>query len=351
MIDKKEIKKCINGKLYYDSLKSKKKMLHIELTRNSDLVVVCPATANTIAKFANGFADDLASTALIASNKQILFMPAMNTEMWNNKINKTNVKLLQKNGVEFVGPDYGYLSCGEVGIGRLKEVNKINEIILNYIKKTKKLSNTKCLVTAGPTIEAIDPVRYISNHSSGIQGYEIAKQLMLNGAKVTLVSGPTNIEPPQNINFIEVKSAKEMNLAVKKSNVDIAIFAAAVSDIKPKKEEKIKIKKKKLERIMLKQNPDIIKNISLRKKNRPKIVIGFAAETANYLQNAKKKMFEKKCDMIILNNINKKNNVFGSEYNKVTFVTNNKIEKLPKMTKIDVAKELINKILHNFYHI
>jgi len=345
MVDVKKINNSISGFVYSDSSESKNKMLHINLTRNADLIVVCPATANQIAKFAHGYADDLASTSLIASNKQILFIPAMNVEMWNNKINKRNVTLLQKNGVEFVGPDFGYLSCGEIGLGRLKDENKIIQIILNYLKKTKKLNKKKCLVTAGPTIEPIDSVRYISNYSSGIQGYEIAKQLMLNGAKVLLISGPTNIQPPPNVQFVKVKTAKEMNRAVlKNSKVDIAIFTAAVSDVKSKKIKKAKMKKEKIKSIILEKNPDILRNISIRKNTRPKFIVGFAAETENYINNAKKKLIQKKCDLIVLNKINKKNDVFGSDFNQVTLISDNKIEKLQKMTKIEVAKILVKKI-------
>ena len=204
-------------------------------------------------------------------------MPAMNVEMWNNKINKANVKTLQKSGIEFIGPEYGYLSCGEIGIGRLSNEKKIIQIILNYLNRSKKLQNMKCLVTAGPTIEPIDPIRFISNYSSGKQGYEIAKQLMLSGAKVFLISGPTDLQPPPNVKIIKVKTAKEMNTAVKKySKSDIAIFTAAVSDVSPRKITRTKIKKENLKKIILKNNPDIIKNVSLKKNNRPKFVIGFS---------------------------------------------------------------------------
>lgn len=348
MIDIKKIKKNILGKVYFDYLDMKKGMLHINLTRKSDLIVVCPATANIIAKFSHGYADDLASTSLIASNKQILFIPAMNVEMWNNKINKKNIISLKKQGVEFIGPDYGKLSCGELGTGRLKDKDIIIKIILDYLRKSKKLNNKRCLVTAGPTVEKIDPVRYISNYSSGIQGYEIAKQLLLNGAKVYLISGPTNIDPPYNVNFIKVNSAKEMNEEVlKKTKIDIAIFTAAVSDIKIKGQKSNKIKKENLKKLILKKNPDIVKNFSIKNKKRKKTIIGFSAETDNHIKNARKKLFDKKCDLIVLNSINSNNNVFGSEYNKVSFITKNKIKKFPKMTKIDVAKKLINQIIDN----
>ena len=348
MIDTKKIKKAIDGKIFYNSSEQNNKMLHIRLTRESDLIVVCPATANIIAKFAHGYADDLASTCLIASNKQILFMPAMNVEMWNNKINKKNVKTLQKVGIEFIGPDYGYLSCGEIGLGRLKKEYEIVEIILNHLKKTKTLTNKKCLITAGPTLEPIDPIRFISNYSSGIQGYEIAKQLMLSGGKVTLVSGPTNLEPPPNVKLIKVKTADEMNKAVlKNKNADIGIFAAAVSDLKPREFKRIKLKKKRIKNIVVKENPDIIKNFVKYGTKKEKVIIGFAAETNDFVNNAKKKLSEKNCDLIILNKITSKNNVFGSNYNQITLIDNNKVKKLKKMTKIDIAKILVNQITNN----
>jgi len=349
IIDKKIIQKSIKGKIFDDSSEKGKKMLHITLTRKSDLIIVCPATANLIAKFAYGYADDLASTSLIASNKQILFMPAMNAEMWNNKINKKNVTSLQKSGVEFIGPDYGYLSCGEIGLGRLTGQNKIIEIILNYLKRSKKLHKKKCLVTAGPTLEPIDAVRYISNHSSGKQGFEIAKQLMLVGANVTLISGPTNLQPPSKVKFINVLTAQEMNKTVRKNlKTDIAVFTAAVSDIAPKKITNQKIKKEKLKKIILKKNPDILKNISLNPSVKPKFVVGFAAETNNYINNAKKKLITKGCNLIVVNKISKKNNVFGSEYNQVAIIDHNNVNKLKRMTKIDVAKKLVNRIINNF---
>ena len=348
IINKNLIQKCIKGKIFFDSSEKKKKMLHITLTRKSDLVVVCPATANLIAKFSHGYADDLASTSLIASNKQVLFMPAMNVEMWNNKINKENVKILQKSGVEFIGPEYGYLSCGEIGIGRLSNEKKIIQIILSYLNKSKKLQNKKFLVTAGPTLEPIDPIRFVSNHSSGKQGYEIAKQLMLNGAKVILISGPTDLPPPPNIKIIKVKTAKEMDKAVQNNlKSDVAIFTAAVVDFSPKKVTNVKIKKKDINSIILKKNPDIIKKASLN-NNRPKLIIGFAVETNNHIINAKNKLIEKKCDLIVVNKFSKKNNIFGSDYNQVSIISQNKTNVLKKMTKIDVAKILVNKIINDF---
>jgi len=338
----KELKKNIIGKIYSDSSEKNNQMLHIKLTRKTDLIVVCPATANIIAKYANGFADDLASTSLIASNKQIIFIPAMNAEMWNNSINQKNVSKLMNSGIEFIGPEYGHLACDEVGLGRLSNSKKICDMLIQNLYRSQIFKNKKCLITAGPTHEPIDPIRYISNHSSGKQGYEIAKKMILSGAKVTLVSGPTKIQAPYQAKLIKVKTAEEMfKAAIKHSRVDIAILTAAVSDVSPKKLFNFKIKKENLDNIILKKNIDILHSISSLKNNRPDIVIGFAAETTNHLNNAKKKLKSKKCDAIVVNKINDNNKVFGSDYNKVSFIKNNYIKNLKKMSKTNVAKELI----------
>ena len=217
MTNLKKIQKNIKGKIYTNKSEKNNRMLHIELTRKSDLIVLCPATANSIAKFANGYADDLASTTLIASDKQILVVPAMNSEMWNNSINKKNVSTLIKSGIEFIGPEFGSLSCGEVGLGRLSSRIKIIKNILELLDKTKIFKDKRCLITAGPTIEPIDSIRYLSNYSSGKQGYEIAKQMLRSGAKVTLISGPTNIQAPFKSKLIKIQTAQEMYDAVKKN--------------------------------------------------------------------------------------------------------------------------------------
>ena len=342
MINITKLKKNINGNVFTSMSEKNNKMLHIKLSRKSDLIILCPATANIIAKFANGFADDLASTTLIASNKQIIIIPAMNSEMWNNSINKKNISTLKKLGVDFIGPESGKLSCGEIGMGRLANLVKINEVIINNLNQTQIFKNKNCLITAGPTIEPIDNIRYLSNYSSGKQGYEIAKQMLLSGAKVTLVSGPTNIEPPFNVNLIKVNSAKEMLKAVKdNSKVDIAIFAAAVSDASPHKFSKKKIKKENFKNIFLKQNTDILYKISTLKNNRPDIVIGFAAETDNHILNAKDKLIKKKCDVIIVNKIDKNNKVFGLDVNRVSFVTKKKIIHIKKQSKENIAKKIV----------
>ncbi len=246
-----DIKKLLKDRIFTDEDEKKNKMLHINLSRDNDIIVMCPATANSIAKFANGYGDNLASNTLLASNKKILFVPAMNSFMWHNKINQKNVRLLKDSGHEFIGPTVG-------------------------------------LVTAGPTIEMIDPVRFISNQSSGKQGYEIASQLVLYGADVTLISGPTNLDPPPNLKFIQIKSANEMYQKIRKiSKIDIGIFAAAVSDFKNKNINKSKIKKNEKLNISLYKNIDILEKIGKSKTQRPKFLVGFAAETGS-IDNAKK---------------------------------------------------------------
>ena len=345
MINLKKLKKIISGKIYSDVDEKNNKMLHIDLTRKNNLVIVCPATSNIIAKYSNGIADDLASTALVASNKNIFFIPAMNSEMWNNKMNQKNVSNLKNLGIQFIGPEYGKLSCGEVGLGRLMNTKTIKNLIIQNVNKSQIFKNKKCLITAGPTIEPIDPIRNITNNSTGKQGYEIARQMILAGASVTLISGPTNIQAPLESRLIKVKTAKEMYNAVKKNiKVDIAIFAAAVSDLTPLNKSKNKIKKDDLQIIKLKKNKDILKEVSHLKKNRPRVIVGFAAETRDHISNARKKLFEKKCDAIIVNKINKYNDVFNSDFNKVTFITKKKKIDFKKMSKIKVAKHIVELI-------
>ena len=345
MISLKKLKKTISGKIYSDVDEKNNKMLHIDLTRKNNLVIVCPATSNIIAKYSNGIADDLASTTLVASNKNIFFIPAMNSEMWNNKMNQKNVSNLKNLGIQFIGPEYGKLSCGEVGLGRLMNTKTITNLIIQNVNKSQIFKNKKCLITAGPTIEPIDPIRNITNNSTGKQGYEIARQMILAGASVTLISGPTNIQAPLESRLIKVKTAKEMYNAVKKNiKVDIAIFAPAVSDLTPLNKSKNKIKKDDLQIIKLKKNKDILKEVSHLKKNRPRVIIGFAAETRDHISNARKKLFEKKCDAIIVNKINKYNDVFNSDFNKVTFLTKKKKIDFKKMSKIKVAKHIVELI-------
>ena len=271
-----DIKKLLRNRIFTDEDEKTNKMLHINLSRDNDMIVVCPATANSIAKFANGYGDNLSSNTLLASNKKILFVPAMNSFMWHNKINQKNVKLLKDNGHEFVGPKVGNLKCGEFGLGRIDNSKNIVNRILHRLENVNLLKNKKCLVTAGPTIEMIDPVRFISNQSSGKQGYEIASQLVLHGAKVILISGPTNLDPPPNLKFVKIKSADEMYQKIRKiSKIDIGIFTAAVSDFKNKNINKSKIKKNEKLNISLYKNIDILEKIGKSKTQRPKFLVGF----------------------------------------------------------------------------
>ena len=341
------IKKLLKNRIFTDETEKKNKMLHINLSRDNDIIVVCPATANSIAKFANGYGDNLASNTLLASNKKIFFVPAMNSFMWHNKINQKNVKLLKANGHDFFGPKNGNLKCGEFGLGRLEDSKNIINGILRRLENINLLKNKKCLVTAGPTIEMIDPIRFISNQSSGKQGYEIASQLVLYGAKVTLISGPTNLDPPPNLKFVKIKSANEMYKKIKKiTKIDIGIFTAAVSDFKNKNINKSKIKKNKNISINLTKNIDILEKIGNSKTQRPKFLVGFAAETGG-INNAKKKLAFKKCDMIVYNKIDSKNKVFGSDNNRISIITKNQVKKFKKMTKINCAKQIIKQIYNN----
>ena len=337
-----DIKKLLKNRIFTDEDEKKNKMLHINLSRENDLIVICAATANTIAKFANGIGDNLATNTLLASNKKILLIPAMNSFMWNNKANQKNIELLKNRGHEFIGPKIGNLKCGEFGLGRIDDSKKIINTLVKRLEHIDLLKNKKCLVTAGPTIEMIDPIRFISNKSSGKQGYEIASQLVLHGAKVILVSGPTNLDPPPNLKFIRINSASEMYEKIKKiNNIDIGIFTAAVSDFKNKNINKSKIKKNKKLNINLTKNIDILEKIGKSKKQRPKFLVGFAAETGS-IDYAKKKLVDKNCDMIVYNKINHKNKVFNSDYNEISIITKKQTKKFRKMTKVNCAKEIIN---------
>ena len=345
LINTNKLKKSLTGNIYTDASETKEKMLHINLSRKNDLLVVCPATANTIAKFANGYGDNLASTTLLASNKPIVFIPAMNSMMWNNLINRRNVQSLKSIGIDFFGPTVGKLKCGEFGEGRIEDTKNIINFLISKFKKNTQFINKQCLITAGPTLENIDPIRYISNYSSGKQGYEIAKQLVNRGAKVTLISGPTNIQSPQNVKLIKVKTADEMLVQTNKYNkkIDVAIFCAAIADFKVKKISNKKIKKGTLTTLKLTKNIDILKKISTQKINRPKFVVGFSAETGSKIL-ARKKLREKNCNMIIYNKISKKNKVFGLDENKISILTKNKIVNYSKFSKLKCANLIVDSI-------
>ena len=321
-------------------------MDHISLSRWADIILIAPITANTMSKLSHGLADDLASTLVLASNKKIFLAPAMNVRMWEHSSNKENIKKLKNYGYIFIGPEIGDMACGEYGEGKMTEPENIFKYINKYFEKLNNNKNIKALVTAGPTHEYIDPVRFISNKSSGKQGYEIAKSLKNNGFETTLISGPTNLDPIEGVNLIKVNSAEEMfNKSLECLPVDIAIFSAAVADYKVKNIEKEKIKKKEDMKLELEKNTDILKHISNHNSLRPKLVIGFAAETSELKKNSLKKLTEKNCDWIIANDVSNTEIGFNSEFNKVSIFYKNKNEEIiPKMKKSNIAEEIVNRI-------
>ena len=322
-------------------------MDHISLSRWADVILVAPVTANTMAKLSNGIADNLATTVILASDKEVLLVPAMNVRMWEHPSNKEIKKKLQNFGYKFIGPEIGEMACGEYGEGKMAEPSEILNYLSNYFKTILKNKNFKALVTAGPTRENIDPVRYLSNESSGKQGYEIARSLNENGFDTTLISGPTNLNPIKGVNLIKVKSAEEMLEATLNSlPTDVAIFSSAVADFKIKNKEKEKIKKNSISELSLEKNPDILKHVSNHNSLRPKLVIGFAAETNSIKNNSLKKLSEKNCDWIIANDVSKDDIGFESDFNKVSiFYKNNYEENLPKMRKSSLANEIVNRII------
>jgi phosphopantothenoylcysteine decarboxylase/phosphopantothenate--cysteine ligase len=330
---------------------------HIALSRWADLIIVLPTTANFMTKLSIGKAEDLATTVLLASNKDILLVPAMNVRMWLHKATQRNLKILQDYGYHFIGPEKGEMACGEYGEGKMSSPRQIYSYLKNYFnqKNLVKNKNLKALVTTGPTREYLDPVRYISNESSGKQGYEVALALKKLGIKTKLIAGPSNLISSKDLKIKKIISAKEMMSEVKKSlPVDIAVCAAAVSDFKPINKNKNKIKKNtpNIDNIRLEKNPDILDYLSKNNKARPKIVVGFSAETENVIQNSKIKIKEKYCDLIIANDVSKKDSGFNSEYNKVSIIDREgKIKSIPKNKKSyianTIAKIILDKLLMN----
>ena len=332
------------------NLTDEAEMGHIELSRSSDLIVVVPASADFIAKTATGQANDLPSTLILATDTKVLMAPAMNVRMWENPLTQKNIKILYKNGIKFVGPDEGEMACGEFGFGRLAEADEIlKEIEGNF--RDKKLKGRHFLVTSGPTIEPIDPVRFIGNRSSGLQGGAIASELVESGAEVTFITGPVHLDPPHGSNIIRVETADEMYDAVHSSlPADAAVFTAAVADWKIKKTAQQKLKKQtgNLPAFDLTKNKDILASVSKLKKNRPKIVMGFAAETENILENAKSKLMKKGCDFIVANDVSLGSQTMGGNENTAIIVSENHVETLPKMSKRALAKILVEKISQSF---
>ena len=336
-------------KVYTDLFNSdnESEMDHISLSRWADLILLAPATANTISKISFGLSDDLASTVVFASDKKIFIAPAMNVRMWEHQSNKNNLKKLIDFGHEIIGPEIGEMACGEYGMGKMSEPEIIINYINSYFKKLKNNKKFKALVTAGPTHEYIDPVRFISNKSSGKQGYEIAKSLSENGFDTTLISGPVNLNSIKSVNLIKVRSADEMlEATLNNLPTDVAIFSAAVGDFKVKNKEKKKIKKDEISELSLEKNTDILGHISNHNSLRPKLVVGFAAETNSLKNNALKKLSEKNCDWIIANDVSQNDIGFESDFNKVSiFYKNDSEESLPKMRKSNLANEIVNRII------
>ena len=329
-------------------------MDHITLSRWCDVILVAPATANSISKFSYGNAEDLASTLVLASDKKVILVPAMNVRMWMHQATQENVSKLLNYGYLCVGPEIGEMACGEYGEGKMSEPTKIIEFLNNFFSGQKTISKKKlkAIVTSGPTKEYIDPIRYISNNSSGKQGYEIAKSLIKNGIETTLISGPTNLPDPKNLKLIKVQTGEEMYEETKKNlPVDIAVCAAAVGDFKISRFQKTKIKKQDKINLELEKNRDILNFLSTHNSLRPNLVIGFAAETNNIIENAEAKISKKHCDWIIANDVSKSEIGFDSNFNEVSIIykdKNKKNELISKRNKSEIAEEITKRILANF---
>ena len=340
------------GKVYSElfNVENEAEMDHISLSRWADLVVNAPATANTISKLAQGTTDDLASTVVLASDKDIILAPAMNVRMWEHPTTKANIKKLKEFGYKLIGPEVGDMACGEYGEGKMSDPSVIAEEVDKYFLTQKNNKKFKALVTAGPTNEYIDPVRFITNKSSGKQGYELAKSLSKKGFDTTLISGPTNLEITKDINLIKVETADEMLVATQENlPVDVAIFSAAVADFKINKKYENKIKKQENLNLSLEKNIDILNYVSKHNSMRPELVIGFAAETNEIDKNAEEKLNKKNCDWIISNDVSNKDIGFNSDYNEVTIHHKNKDvkkEKLSYKKKSGISDEIVDRIIN-----
>ena len=338
-------------KVYDDifSVENESEMDHISLSRWADLILVAPATANTISKLSSGSSDDLASTVILASNKEVYLVPAMNIRMWEHPSTRENLSKLLNYGYKIIGPEIGDMACGEFGKGKMSEPNDIIKQIELYFYNKEKNKKLKALVTAGPTREYLDPVRFITNKSSGKQGFEIAKSFRDNGFETTLISGKTNLDQLSGVNFIEVESAQQMfEETINNLPADVAVFSAAVADYKVKNYINEKMKKKENLNLVLEKNLDILANISKHNSLRPKLTIGFAAETNNLVQNSLKKLEEKNCDWIVANDVSDKAIGFESDNNEVSiFYKDKSSETLKKMCKSLIAKELVNRVIKN----
>ncbi|MBQ6889062.1 MAG: bifunctional phosphopantothenoylcysteine decarboxylase/phosphopantothenate--cysteine ligase CoaBC [Lachnospiraceae bacterium] len=320
---------------------------HVSLAKQTDVVLVAPASANVIGKLANGIADDMLTTTIMACECKKIISPAMNTHMFHNPIVQDNLKKLAHYGYEIIQPDNGYLACGDVGDGKMPSEQVLFEAIEREVAYEKDLAGKRILVTAGPTLERLDPVRFLSNHSTGKMGYAIAKHCMLRGAEVTLVTGKTSITPPPYVNVVPIESAKEMFDAVTSrfDKQDIVIKAAAVADYRPATVADEKMKKKDGElSIALERTDDILKYLGEHKRN-DQFLCGFSMETENMLENSKAKLVKKNLDMIVANNVKQDGAGFGTDTNIVTLITKDNVVELPVMSKDEVAKQLMNAIM------
>jgi len=337
------------GKVYSNlfNVENEAEMDHISLSRWADIIVIAPATANTISKLAQGTTDDLASTVVLASNKNIYLAPAMNVRMWEHPTTKINLRKLKEFGYKLIGPEIGNMACGEYGEGKMSDPLSIIEEIDRFFLIQKNNKKYKALVTAGPTNEYIDPVRFITNKSSGKQGYALAKSLSKKGFDTTLISGPTNLEIDNDVKLIKVETADEMLVATQKNlPVDVVIFSAAVADFKINKRHDEKIKKKENLKLQLEKNIDILNYISNHNSMRPNLVIGFAAETNSVEKNAKEKLNKKNCDWIISNDVSNKDIGFNSDYNEVIIhYKDTKNEKLSYKKKSEISDEIVDRII------
>lgn len=341
-----------NCEVFTDPFEFKVSIPHTTLSSWADVLVIAPATANTIAKIANGFADNLLTMTVLAFQKKKILVPAMNTRMYENHVTLENIEKLRKLGWIILEPEEGRLACGDIGKGRYPENEKVLEVIKDCFIEREKVDNLPAIVTAGPTLEWIDTVRYISNPSSGKMGFAIAKELAKRGFEVSLISGPTHLTPYENLKeFVSIETADEMYREVLKrfEKTSLLVMTAAVADFKPAVRQTHKLKKENLEELSIKlvKNPDILKEISKIKKEQ--IVVGFAAESEDLLKNAKKKLEEKKLDLIVANDISRKDIGFSSDYNEVKFIySNGKVEEIERSSKEYIAYVIGNKLVDIF---
>lgn len=342
---------AVSGETVYEdlfSLTDEREMGHIKLARDADLVLVAPATANILARMAQGIADDLATTLLLATTAPILVAPAMNVRMWEHPATATNLRTLEARGVRRIGPEEGDMACGEHGMGRMAEPDAIAGVVDDFFAQGKRLSGRRALVTSGPTFEAIDPVRFIGNRSSGKQGHAVAAALARLGAETTLVSGPTAEPDPVGVRVVRVESAREMEKACEAGlPVDVAVCAAAVADWRVAEEASAKIKKRDdgaEPSLSLIRNPDILAGLSTAGNRRPRLVVGFAAETEDVVAQAREKLARKGCDWIVANDVSPETGTFGGEHNTVHLVTRDSTEDWPRLAKSAVAERLAERI-------